>query len=206
LQDVVDDYTGLDISGNARRYYHKPFVEASATDMPFPDDSFDAVWSIWVLEHIPSPERALSEMRRVVRDGGTIFLWPAWSCPTWLAEGYEVRPYKNFDLRGKLVKASVAIRSSRAYRLLYRRQVQAMRWASVRLSGGPSRLHFVRLRPNYSTYWQPDADAAVSVSFHEVRLWFTSRGDACTNCPSELQMAGWTAAPDQMVIRVRKRG
>jgi hypothetical protein len=162
------------------------------------------VWSIWVLEHIPNPERALGEMRRVVKDRGYIFLWPAWGCPSWLAEGYQVRPYGDFGLAGKLVKASVGIRSTRAYRLLYRRQVQAIRWASVRLSGGPSRLHFVRLQPNYSTYWQPDSDAAVSVTFHEVSLWFRSRGDTCTNCPSELQMAGWTAAPDQMIIRVSK--
>jgi len=206
LQDIVDDYTGLDLSGSVRRYYHKPFVEASATDMPFHDDAFDGLWSIWVLEHIPNPELALREMRRVVKDGGYIYLWPAWECPTWLAEGYRVRPFSDFDLKGKLIKASLAIRTTRGYRLLYRRQVQAIRWAAVRLSGGPSRLHFVRLQPNYDRYWQPDSDAAVSVSYHEAKLWFESRGDECANCPSELQMAGWTAAPDQMIIRVHKPG
>src|SRR5262245_45265060 len=59
LQDVVADYTGLDISPTARRFFHKPFVQASATDVPFPSHSFDALWSVWVLEHIPNPERAL---------------------------------------------------------------------------------------------------------------------------------------------------
>ena len=34
LQDLVTDYTGLDISESARRFYHKPFVAASATSMP----------------------------------------------------------------------------------------------------------------------------------------------------------------------------
>lgn len=52
LQDVVADYTGLDISSSARSHYHKPFVVASATDMPFPDASFDAIWTINVLEHV----------------------------------------------------------------------------------------------------------------------------------------------------------
>jgi SAM-dependent methyltransferase len=205
LQDIVDDYTGLDISGTVRRYYHKPFVEASATDMPFRDDEFDGLWSIWVLEHIPNPERALTEMRRVAKDGAYIFLWPAWDCPTWLAEGYGVRPFSDFDLRGKLTKASLAIRTTRAYRLLYRRQVQAIRWGAVQLAGRPSRLHFIRLEPNYDQFWQPDSDAAISVSYHEVKLWFESRGDECTNCPTELQMAGWTRAPDQMIVRVHKR-
>ncbi len=50
LQDVVPNYVGLDISPSAKRYFHKPFVEASATEMPFPDNTFDGLWSIWVLE------------------------------------------------------------------------------------------------------------------------------------------------------------
>ena len=61
LQDIVDDYTALEISKSARRFFHKPFVEASATNMPFPDNSFDALWTFRVLEHIPNPEKALLE-------------------------------------------------------------------------------------------------------------------------------------------------
>jgi hypothetical protein len=37
LQDVAQDYTGLDISPNVARFYHKKFVLGSATAMPFPD-------------------------------------------------------------------------------------------------------------------------------------------------------------------------
>ena len=59
LQDMALDYTGLDLSASVAARYHKPFVVASATAMPFADNSFDAIWSIWVLEHIPEPERAL---------------------------------------------------------------------------------------------------------------------------------------------------
>lgn len=38
---------------------------ADATRLPFPDDSFDLVLAIEVLEHIPTPERALTELARV---------------------------------------------------------------------------------------------------------------------------------------------
>ena len=76
LQDMVEDYVGLDISPTAKRYFHKPFVLASATAMPFHDNEFDAVWTIWVLEHVPNPENALREMRRVVKPGGVILLMP----------------------------------------------------------------------------------------------------------------------------------
>jgi SAM-dependent methyltransferase len=67
LQDIVADYTGLDISETARKYFHKPFVRASAASMPFRDGEFDALWSIWTLEHVPNPEWALEEIRRVVK-------------------------------------------------------------------------------------------------------------------------------------------
>lgn len=42
--------------------------------MPFPDGSFDMIYSRAVLHHIPKPELALSEMARVLKDCGVIYL------------------------------------------------------------------------------------------------------------------------------------
>ncbi len=47
-------------------------IEGSATDLPFPDHSFDVACSFKVLAHIPDIQRALSEMVRVTRPGGTV--------------------------------------------------------------------------------------------------------------------------------------
>lgn len=44
---------------------------ADATAMPFPDDSFDAVVSCLMLHHIIDWERAVAEVARVLRPGGT---------------------------------------------------------------------------------------------------------------------------------------
>lgn len=44
--------------------------EASATDLPFEDASFDVAYSFKVLAHVPEIDRALAEMARVVRPGG----------------------------------------------------------------------------------------------------------------------------------------
>src|SRR5438105_6027261 len=61
LQDIVSDYVGLDIAAELARFYHKPFVAASATRMPFKDGEFDAIWTFGTLQSVPKPEQALSE-------------------------------------------------------------------------------------------------------------------------------------------------
>lgn len=50
------------------------FVEADAMDLPFPDDSFDAVISRHVLWTMTDPRRAFSEWARVTRTGGDV-IW-----------------------------------------------------------------------------------------------------------------------------------
>lgn len=47
-------------------------MEGSATELPFPADSFDVTCSFKVLPHVPEIARALSEMARVTRPGGYI--------------------------------------------------------------------------------------------------------------------------------------
>jgi ubiquinone/menaquinone biosynthesis C-methylase UbiE len=47
-------------------------LEGSATELPFEDSSFDVTCSFKVLAHVPDIERALSEMVRVTRPGGTV--------------------------------------------------------------------------------------------------------------------------------------
>jgi SAM-dependent methyltransferase len=205
LQDIVDDYTALDISASARQFFHKPFVEASATNMPFPDNSFDAVWSIWVLEHIPNPEKAMLEIRRVVKPGGYIFFRPTYEVNRYAAQGYAVRPYGDFDFWGKLKKATIPIVESNAFYNFQARQVRLLRSLGSRIGAGPSRLHFNKLTPNYDEYWVNDSDACTSVSFHEIFRWFTSRGDHCVNCPSEWNLVvNFDHYNPNMVIRIVK--
>jgi SAM-dependent methyltransferase len=194
LQDIVEDYTALEIAGSARRFFHKPFFEASATNMPFPDNTFDALWSFRVLEHIPNPERALLEMRRVVKPGGYILLHVAYDVDQYAAQGHRVRPYSDFDIWGKIKKAMIPITDSNAFINLYSHQISLLRSLGSLLGGGPSRLRFIKLDANYDHYWVGDSDACVSVSYHETLRWFTSRGDRCdNNCPSE-----WSLILDNM--------
>jgi SAM-dependent methyltransferase len=69
------DATGIDVAAAmvaiaARRHPEATFVQASATDLPFGDESFDAAVGNIVIQHIGAPGRATREMARVlVRDG-----------------------------------------------------------------------------------------------------------------------------------------
>ena len=49
-----------------------PYVVASATDLPYPDSSFDALVFYDVLEHILDADRSLDEAFRVLRPGGVL--------------------------------------------------------------------------------------------------------------------------------------
>jgi tocopherol O-methyltransferase len=53
------------------------FVVADALKMPFPDQSFDFVWSLESGEHMPDKRQFLQECYRVLKPGGT-FLMATW--------------------------------------------------------------------------------------------------------------------------------
>jgi SAM-dependent methyltransferase len=55
------------------------FEPASIYQLPFPEGSFDAVFSHALFEHLSEPEAALEEIRRVLRPGGVVGL----SSPDW---------------------------------------------------------------------------------------------------------------------------
>ena len=74
------EVTALDLSGRSvglaqqrARYegYRALFLNADAEGLPFADGSFDLVYSWGVLHHTPDTERAIAEVRRVLRASAT---------------------------------------------------------------------------------------------------------------------------------------
>ncbi len=73
--------TAFDISVNmlhrAQRRVNSPRLTLAAADLtrlPYAAETFDAVVSGWVLEHLPDPRPGLSELARVLRPAGKLLL------------------------------------------------------------------------------------------------------------------------------------
>lgn len=74
------DVTGVDLSEEslevAKRYDSSKsvaYLKADAYNLPFEDESFDAVCALDFLEHVDDPERAIKEFSRVLKPGGQFF-------------------------------------------------------------------------------------------------------------------------------------
>ena len=68
--DLTDAYVEFSRSQNTDPRI--TFRAADARALPFEDNSFDRAFSMLVLQFIPDAARAVAEMRRVVRPGGTV--------------------------------------------------------------------------------------------------------------------------------------
>ncbi|MET8846707.1 methyltransferase domain-containing protein [Amycolatopsis sp. NPDC004625] len=87
------------------------FTVADARELPFPDDRFDVVVSGLVLNFVPDPAAAASEIRRVTAPGGraVAYLWD-------LAQGMEMLRYF-WDAVAELNPAAVELHEGRRYPL-----------------------------------------------------------------------------------------
>ena len=84
---------------------------ADPVALPFEDDSFDAVLSLGVLEHVGKPAESLDELHRVLRPGGTLYVyklpnrysWLEWVARRLKLEYHGMRPEDTLYTRGSAV-------------------------------------------------------------------------------------------------------
>jgi SAM-dependent methyltransferase len=82
LAQAGANLTAIDITESAVEMTRRRFdlfglrariEQADAEELPYPDASFDTIWSWGVIHHSRSTERCLDEMTRVLKPGGTLF-------------------------------------------------------------------------------------------------------------------------------------
>ncbi|HKO04886.1 MAG TPA: class I SAM-dependent methyltransferase [Candidatus Acidoferrales bacterium] len=91
-------YVGVDLPAgrSANKLEKRADVYADLQRLPIADESFDVVLCTQVLEHVPEPERVLSEAHRILRAGGMAVL----SVPFMAAEHEEPHDYLRFTSYG----------------------------------------------------------------------------------------------------------
>lgn len=68
---VRADFYAVDITEAVRKAPAKSQL-ADARDLPYPDNFFDLVYSLGVIEHFPESQQAVKEQARVVKPGGYV--------------------------------------------------------------------------------------------------------------------------------------
>ncbi len=58
----------------SERFSNVEFLVAGAEELPFPDATFDRVWTIHAFHHWENPERGLVQCLRVIKPGGSLLI------------------------------------------------------------------------------------------------------------------------------------
>ena len=113
LNNVDTILAAMKDAGEAPASAKAEAVKGDALDLPYPDGTFDCVIASEILEHVPEDDRAIGELIRVLKPGGSLAI----TVPRWLPErvcwllsreyhsneGGHVRIYRASALRDKLL-------------------------------------------------------------------------------------------------------
>ncbi len=124
VEGTRDTFAAMAEAGEIPAERYVGVLRGDATALPFADDTFDAIVTSEVLEHIPDDTGALAELYRVLRPGGVL----AATVPSWLPEkinwmlsddyhapaavGGHVRIYSATELKAKLRAAGFGVAGS----------------------------------------------------------------------------------------------
>jgi len=104
-----------------RADHSAPLSQADATDLPFASASFDMVVALDTLEHVRDDARALGELYRVSKPGGSVLLTvPAFPFLWGNVDdvGHHFRRYRRRELVRKLESAGFRVQEVRYYNFI----------------------------------------------------------------------------------------
>lgn len=171
------DYAGIEVAEyiidhNKERHPEATWKATLVYDIPFPCASFDLCFSLYVLEHIVYPERALAEMLRVLKPGGKLVIvfpdfaasgrFPAQMC------GFSSGKASEKIKRGKWLDALVSFYDSQL-RLPAKLSKAASKF-------GPFPVNLAPICLSYPDVMAPDIDAVYIASKQEIHQWAVAQG------------------------------
>jgi ubiquinone/menaquinone biosynthesis C-methylase UbiE len=93
------EYVGIDIAGADNfDYQNSKIVVFDGENIPFENESFENIICTEVIEHIPSPEKIISEMHRVLKPNGLAIITLPWSARVHFAP-YDFCRYTPYKLK-----------------------------------------------------------------------------------------------------------
>jgi SAM-dependent methyltransferase len=126
------------------------FEVGDACALPFPDASFDHAVSMLALQFVPQADRAVREMRRVTRRGGTV------AAATWDTRGGLVALRMVFDAAALLDESGGRARAAAYTRRLSRPGELLGAWSEAGLQDVVSDSLTIRMDfASFADYWAP---------------------------------------------------
>jgi ubiquinone/menaquinone biosynthesis C-methylase UbiE len=98
--DVVSLDIGQELLKKVRQKCASALVAGDACALPFPSGVFDIVVASESIEHTIDPRRALAELHRVLRPGGTMIVTvpnQVWHFAVTIAQIFRLRPHEGFE-------------------------------------------------------------------------------------------------------------
>ena len=168
---LASKYCGMDFSesilkANVEKYplanFHK-FEKPN--EFPIPNEKFDLVFSVFVIEHVTRPAAFLDECKRILKPGGMLIIL----CPDFLGQGRMTSQRAGFGMgtskaklkKGNFLDALVTLYDNRI------RIPKVCRNYEVQVSAKP--LFLINLCPVvFEDSFDPDVDAVYVTSKHEI--------------------------------------
>lgn len=212
LQKLHPGWIGLDVSVYALRRLEKGrrICADWGTGLPLRRESVPFVVSIFTLEHVPDPERALEELDRVLAPGGMAYLKPAFNVPAWRADGLEYLDPTTLDRRRRWSQRSLVVRRHPIWRfatqLFWTRLTDELRLVWALRQGHTLSLRWQPLTPYHGGFIGPDSDAVTMVDKAAMAVWFRSRGYAIVeSCGATTVRERLLAKHSALIVRKPER-
>lgn len=134
LEPLAETF-GIDSSSQAIAFCKERGLKnvsvAEATQVPFPDNAFDAVLCLDVLEHVKDDETVLKEIFRVTKPGGTAIVFVPTFKILWGTSdevSHHLRRYRLTELRKKMSRNGFKIIRSSYFNFFLFLPILAVRW------------------------------------------------------------------------------